>query len=294
MDQNSVQIPASTTTAPPHVYQAICDVMGDLSEIGIGKEQKNAQQGFMYRGIDDVYNALSRILTKRGLCVLPRVKSRTMETRTTGQNKAIYYVFLEVEFDLVASRDGSKHTIASFGEAMDMADKATNKAMSAAYKYACFQAFCIPVDVLDPDATTPPDTLPPGQKPQQSSKQSTSKPAGAPPQREKMEKLTVPQIADLAVRADAIADYQTGRNIAAELYNAYLGGAIQASNTREIAISIVGKLTDLVTATDYPKLEGLVNSFTNEKFFTDQERTVFLSSTRSRLNIPSPTNNSAQ
>jgi len=34
---------------------------------------------------------------------------------------------------------------------MDSGDKASNKAMSIAYKYACFQAFCIPIEA-DPDA----------------------------------------------------------------------------------------------------------------------------------------------
>jgi hypothetical protein len=38
---------------------------------------------------------------------------------------------------------------------MDSADKATNKAMSAAYKYACLQTFCIPTEGdNDADATT--------------------------------------------------------------------------------------------------------------------------------------------
>ena len=36
---------------------------------------------------------------------------------------------------------------------MDSGDKATNKAMSIAYKYACFQVFCIPTEeMMDPDA----------------------------------------------------------------------------------------------------------------------------------------------
>ena len=47
------------------------------------------------------------------------------------------------------------HTIRTYGEAMDSADKATNKAMSAAYKYAAIQAFCIPTEGdNDADATT--------------------------------------------------------------------------------------------------------------------------------------------
>jgi hypothetical protein len=46
--------------------------------------------------------------------------------------------------------------VQTYGEAMDSADKATNKAMSAAYKYAAFLAFCIPTEGdNDADATTP-------------------------------------------------------------------------------------------------------------------------------------------
>ena len=67
----------------------------------------------------------------------------------------LFYVTVEAEFDLVAAEDGSKHTIRTFGEAMDSGDKATNKAMSAAYKYACFQAFSIPTESdNDADAHT--------------------------------------------------------------------------------------------------------------------------------------------
>jgi hypothetical protein len=45
--------------------------------------------------------------------------------------------------------------VQTYGEAMDSADKATNKAMSAAYKYAAFLAFCIPTEGdNDADATT--------------------------------------------------------------------------------------------------------------------------------------------
>ena len=59
------------------------------------------------------------------------------------------------EFDFVSAEDGSKHIVKTFGEAMDSGDKATNKAMSAAYKYACFQAFSIPTESdNDADAHT--------------------------------------------------------------------------------------------------------------------------------------------
>ena len=62
---------------------------------------------------------------------------------------------VEAEFDFVSAEDGSRHTVKTFGEAMDSGDKATNKAMSAAYKYAAFQAFSIPTEGdNDADAQT--------------------------------------------------------------------------------------------------------------------------------------------
>ena len=138
-----------------NVYQAISAVQKDLSTQGISKDRKNMQgSGYAFRGIDDVYNALSPALARHGLCILPRVLNRESIERQSKAGGALFYITVEVEFDLVAE-DGSKHTIKTFGEAMDSGDKATNKAMSAAYKYACMQSFCIPTEGdNDADAQT--------------------------------------------------------------------------------------------------------------------------------------------
>jgi hypothetical protein len=128
----------------PAVYRAISAVAGAIAKEGIAKNKKNTQQGFMFRGIDDVYNALAPILSEFGLVVLPRVLQRIETERETKSGGALFNVVVEVEFDFVAAEDGSRHVVKTFGEAMDSADKATNKAMSAAYKYAAMQAFCIP------------------------------------------------------------------------------------------------------------------------------------------------------
>lgn len=142
-------------TAPPQVYVAIAAVMAKLSKIGIGKNNKNEQQEYKFRGIDDVYNALAPLLSAEKLLILPRVLSRMVTERVTQRGSTLFYVVLDVEFDLVSGVDGSKHTIRVCGEAMDSGDKATNKAMSAAYKYACMEAFCIPTEGdNDADATT--------------------------------------------------------------------------------------------------------------------------------------------
>jgi hypothetical protein len=137
------------------VYQAIAAVAAKMSSVGIGKDRRNQQQGYNFRGIDDVYNALGPVMAGAGLVILPRVLSREVVERQTAKGGALFYVTVEVEFDFVAAADGSKHTVKTFGEAMDSADKATNKAMSAAYKYAAMQAFCIPTEGdNDADATT--------------------------------------------------------------------------------------------------------------------------------------------
>ena len=136
------------------VYKAINKVQAALAKTGITKDRTNTQgSGYKFRGIDDVYNTIAPLLSEHGLCILPRVLTRHCDERLSKAGGALFYVTVEVEFDFVASEDGSKHTCKTFGEAMDSGDKATNKAMSAAYKYACFQAFSIPTESdNDPDA----------------------------------------------------------------------------------------------------------------------------------------------
>jgi hypothetical protein len=139
----------------PHVYTAIAEVTAKLAKSGISKDRKNTQQGYKFRGIDDVYNALSSVIAEAKLCLLPRVLGRMVTERETKSGGVLFYVVCDVDFDLVSAVDGSKHTVHVIGEAMDSADKATNKAMSAAYKYMAMQVFCIPTEGdNDADAST--------------------------------------------------------------------------------------------------------------------------------------------
>lgn len=129
-----------------NVYQAINAVQAELAKIGISKSSRNTQgAGYNFRGIDAVYNTMSSIMAEKGLCIIPRMLTRNCEERQSKSGGALFYVTVEAEFDLV-SVDGSKHTARTFGEAMDSSDKATNKAMSAAYKYMAFQTFAIPTE----------------------------------------------------------------------------------------------------------------------------------------------------
>ena len=129
-----------------NVYQAICAVAKEMAAEGISKDRKNLQQNYSFRGIDDVYNALAPRLAAHGLVILPRMIGRTVTERETAKGGVLFYVVVEAEFDFVSASDGTRHTIKTYGEAMDSGDKATNKAMSAAYKYAAMQTFCIPTE----------------------------------------------------------------------------------------------------------------------------------------------------
>lgn len=136
------------------VYAAISAVAKEMATTGISKDRRNQQQGFNFRGIDQVYNALAPALVNHGLLILPRITERTVTERTNQKGTVLFYVVVKAEFDFVSTEDGSIHTVTTYGEAMDSGDKATNKAMSIAYKYAAFQAFCIPTEetAIDADA----------------------------------------------------------------------------------------------------------------------------------------------
>jgi hypothetical protein len=147
----------SKIQAGSSVYSKIAAVQGELAKVGIAKNRRNQQgSGYNFRGIDDVYAALSPLLASHGLVIVPRVISRECVERSSKNGGALFYVTVHAEFDFVSADDGSIHTAATFGEAMDSGDKATNKAMSAAYKYAAFMTFAIPIEGdNDADAHTP-------------------------------------------------------------------------------------------------------------------------------------------
>ena len=137
-----------------HVYEAIASITASLSKVGIAKGRKTQQGGgasFAFRGIDDVLNALSPLLAEHKLCIFPRITNRATVERQTKSGGALFYTTVDAEFDFVSAVDGSKHTAATIGEAMDSGDKSTNKAMSIAFKYCVFLTFCVPIEGT-PDA----------------------------------------------------------------------------------------------------------------------------------------------
>lgn len=140
-------------SAARKVYEAINRITARLAKVGIGKDRENVDQKFMFRGVDDIFNALAPMLAEEKLCILPNVTAREVASRPTKSGGTTYNVVVKVEYSFVSAEDGSTHVVTAWGEANDSQDKATAKAMSAAYKNACIEAFCIPTEGdNDPDA----------------------------------------------------------------------------------------------------------------------------------------------
>lgn len=132
-----------------NIFESINACMRDMG--AIGKDSKNSTQGFMFRGIDAVMNAINPVLTKNKVFVVPNILRQTREERTNSKGTTLIYSIIEVCYRFYAE-DGTFIDAVVIGEGMDTGDKATNKAMSIAFKYACFQVFCIPTEEMkDPD-----------------------------------------------------------------------------------------------------------------------------------------------
>lgn len=126
------------------IYTAIVEIMDDIKSIG--KDRYNKMQSYSFRGIDDVYNALQPALIKRKVFCVPTVKSVKREDGVSAKGTPLKYTVVDVDYEFTSAEDCSSVKISMSGEAMDSGDKSLNKALSAAYKYACFQLFCIPTE----------------------------------------------------------------------------------------------------------------------------------------------------
>ena len=146
------------TAKKMNIYEAISRCMEEIG--AVGKDAENEQQHFKYRGIDAVMNAINPVLTKNHVFIVPEVLEQRREERTKKSGGALIYSICRIKYTFYAE-DGSFIEAVTVGEGMDSGDKATNKAMAIAFKYACFQVFCIPTEEMkDPDGEIPEPVTP--------------------------------------------------------------------------------------------------------------------------------------
>lgn len=140
----------------PLIYTKIANILKETK--AISKSEKNQQQGFKFRGIDNVMNELHELFAKNEVFILQEVQSYTTENRPTKSGGTNTFTRATIKFRYMTT-DGSSLETVNVGEAMDSGDKGMNKAMSIALKYSLLQMFLIPTEEQkDPDYNTPEET----------------------------------------------------------------------------------------------------------------------------------------
>ena len=134
---------ATKPNETPMIYKAIGAIMQQMPSVG--KNGYNQKQGFKFRSIEDVCNAAHSLLAQHGVFCAPVCATSQVQNRELSEGKRIMHAVLTMKYTFYAA-DGSNVEVVTVGEGMDYGDKACNKAMSAAYKYALLQLFCIPTE----------------------------------------------------------------------------------------------------------------------------------------------------
>jgi len=137
-----------------NVFSRLSEVMKEVE--AIGKNQTNQAQRFKFRGIDDVYNTLHPLFSKHGLVMAPKVHSASYKKRQSNNGGLLTLARLLVSYTIYAPDGSSVEVGPVAGEAMDSGDKASNKALAVAHKYALLQLLLVPTNdpENDPDASS--------------------------------------------------------------------------------------------------------------------------------------------
>ena len=141
-----------------NIYESMTKIMEEVP--AVGKEKTNTTQHFKYRSIDDVMNAIQPLLAKYKVFPVPEVLEQKREERVGTKGGNLIYSVCKIKYRFYAE-DGSFIEAITIGEGMDSGDKASNKAMAAAMKYAICQILCIPTEeIKDPDGESPEGSKP--------------------------------------------------------------------------------------------------------------------------------------
>lgn len=136
---------------PLLIFQKLAAMIAEVEAVGKDGQVQSGPARFKFRGIDQIYNAMSPLFAAHGVFPVGKVVSLSQSERKTNAGAALYVCTIHMRYCLFAS-DGSSVETESIGEAMDSGDKAANKAMSYAYKYAMMQLLCIPTEAIDGDS----------------------------------------------------------------------------------------------------------------------------------------------
>jgi hypothetical protein len=138
-------------TDKPSIVEVFAAAMAEVQ--AVRKGDRNQDQGYSFRGIDAVVNAVGPVFRKHGIVPVPHKSEARYRDVQTSRGKpsrectvTVTYRFYGPAGDFIEAEVP--------GESMDVGDKGAPKAMSVAYRIALLQSLCIPTDEPEPDAST--------------------------------------------------------------------------------------------------------------------------------------------
>lgn len=145
------ETPEGTYQPAAHVVEALARCITDVR--AVGKDSRNNEQKYNFRGVDAVVNAAHPVLAKHRVVIVPHAARPTYTPVTSKHGTAGRFVDLELTYRVYGPGGPQDFIDATvYGESADYGDKATAKAFSVAYRICLLQLLNLPTDDPDPDA----------------------------------------------------------------------------------------------------------------------------------------------
>lgn len=131
------------------IHTKLAKVAGEIGSIN--KSERNEQQGFNFRSIEQITGAIRPLFAKEGISVSPIVVSFDSTEVTSAKGSKGFRSIVHMAYTFTAGSDGTSVETSMVGEAVDYGDKSISKAVQMAYKYALTQVLQVGSGD-DPDA----------------------------------------------------------------------------------------------------------------------------------------------
>lgn len=153
-------------TELPAVHEALAAVLDGLGPIPKNGQAPGNMGGYPFRRVEDITAALKPLFAKHGVLCLPSVMNRIETERLTRSGGVMFCVDLEICFRFVGPQ-GDELAANVWGQGTDSGDKATQKAVTSAFKTMLSVVFCISDSTLDAEAHSVPETTRPAPAPKE-------------------------------------------------------------------------------------------------------------------------------
>ena len=177
------------------IHIKLARIAGDIGSIN--KTERNKEQGFNFRSIEQITEKARPLLAHEGVSTAPRMLSLEHSEVTAKSGARGYRAVVVMEYTFTAGSDDSSITVSMPGEAVDYGDKSTSKAVQMAYKYALTQVLQVGSGD-DPDAHSV-DVGHYGEAP-------TKRPRSGPQQRTPRNQPTATETAPVATESEPDAE----------------------------------------------------------------------------------------